>query len=101
MSQTMVDGGALLVRTLRSTGVDVAFVLHGGHLYPIFPACMDQGIRLVDTRHEAAAGHAADAYARQTGRVVSLLRKPLVSRYSLTAKPTVCFRTTINSLVGV
>ena len=69
MVQTMVDGGALLVQTLRSAGVDVAFVLHGGHLDPIFQACMDQGIRLVDTRHESAAGHAADAYARQTGRV--------------------------------
>jgi acetolactate synthase-1/2/3 large subunit len=67
--KTKVDGGDLLVQTLRSAGVDVAFVLHGGHLDPIFQACMDQGIRLVDTRHEAAAGHAADAYARQTGTV--------------------------------
>lgn len=65
----MVDGGTLVVKTLRSAGVEVAFVLHGGHLDPIFQACMDQGIRLIDTRHEAAAGHAADAYARQTGKV--------------------------------
>lgn len=64
-----VDGGALLVQTLKQAGTEVAFVLHGGHLDPIFQACLDQDLRLIDTRHEAAAGHAADAYARQTGRV--------------------------------
>ncbi len=63
------DGGELLVRTLTSAGVAHAFVLHGGHLDPIFQACLDQGVRLIDTRHEAAAGHAADAYARQTGKL--------------------------------
>ncbi|MBD3649699.1 MAG: thiamine pyrophosphate-binding protein [Pseudomonadales bacterium] len=34
---------------------------------PIFQACLENDVRLIDTRHEAAAGHAADAYARQTG----------------------------------
>jgi acetolactate synthase-1/2/3 large subunit len=63
------DGGELLVRTLRKAGVSHAFVLHGGHLDPIFQACLDQDLELIDTRHEAAAGHAADAYARQTGRL--------------------------------
>ena len=64
-----VNGGELLVRTLKQAEVTDAFVLHGGHLDPIFQACLDHGIALVDTRHEAAAGHAADAYARQTGRL--------------------------------
>jgi len=63
------DGGELLVRTLKAANVDHAFVLHGGHLDPIFQACLDHDLHLVDTRHEAAAGHAADAYARQTGRI--------------------------------
>jgi len=63
------DGGELLVRTLKQADVACAFVLHGGHLDPIFQASLDHSIRLIDTRHEAAAGHAADAYARQTGRV--------------------------------
>jgi acetolactate synthase-1/2/3 large subunit len=63
------DGGELLVRTLKAADVDCAFVLHGGHLDPIFQACLDHDLRLVDTRHEAAAGHAADAYARQTGKI--------------------------------
>jgi len=64
-----MDGGELCARSLALAGVRDVFVLHGGHLDPIFQACMDQGIRLVDVRHEAAAGHAADAYARQKGEV--------------------------------
>ena len=56
-----VNGGKLLVRTLKQAGVTDAFVLHGGHLDPIFQACLDHDITLIDTRHEAAAGHAADA----------------------------------------
>jgi acetolactate synthase I/II/III large subunit len=63
-----MDGGTICARCLDMAGIDVVFMLHGGHLDPIFQACMDAGIRLLDTRHEAAAGHAADAYARQTGR---------------------------------
>lgn len=63
------DGGELLVRTLRQADVSHAFVLHGGHLDPIFQASLDHGLHLIDTRHEAAAGHAADGYARQTGRI--------------------------------
>jgi acetolactate synthase-1/2/3 large subunit len=65
----MANGGELLVRTLEKAGVRHAFVLHGGHLDPIFQACLDHGVQLIDTRHEAPAGHAADAYARQTGRI--------------------------------
>jgi acetolactate synthase I/II/III large subunit len=64
-----IDGGELCVKTLKNAGIKDMFVLHGGHLDPIFQACLDHDIRLIDTRHEAAAGHAADAYARQTGQV--------------------------------
>ena len=64
-----IDGGELCVKTLKAANVKDIFVLHGGHLDPIFQACLDHDIRLIDTRHEVAAGHAADAYARQTGRI--------------------------------
>jgi thiamine pyrophosphate-dependent acetolactate synthase large subunit-like protein len=66
---TTIDGGELCVRTLKNAGIKDMFVLHGGHLDPIFQACLDHDVRLIDMRHEAAAGHAADAYARQTGRI--------------------------------
>jgi acetolactate synthase-1/2/3 large subunit len=65
----MMTGGALLARTLKAAGVEEVFSLHGGHLDAFLIACADHGIRLTDTRHEASAGHAAEAYARSTGRI--------------------------------
>ncbi|MEJ0028798.1 MAG: thiamine pyrophosphate-binding protein [Rhizomicrobium sp.] len=64
-----ITGGALLARTLRAAGVEEVFSLHGGHLDAFLIACAPNGIRLTDTRHEASAGHAAEAYARATGRI--------------------------------
>lgn len=65
---TRIDGGEMLIRMLEQEGVDTLFVLHGGHLDPILQAAVRHDIRLVDTRHEQAAGHAADGWARTTGR---------------------------------
>ena len=67
--QKRISGGELVVRTLVQEGVDTVFVLHGGHLDAIFQACLDHRVRVLDTRHEVAAGHAADAYARSTGKI--------------------------------
>lgn len=63
-----VNGGELLVRTLEQRGVREVFALSGGHLDPIFQACLDHDFRLIDTRHEQAAAHMADGFARATGR---------------------------------
>lgn len=64
----LIDGGEMVVRVLEREGIRDVFVLHGGHLDPIFQAAQDHGIRLIDVRHEQAAGHAADAWARTTAR---------------------------------
>lgn len=56
-------GGALLAETLFALGVRDVFTLHGGHLDPFLVACPGVGINLTDVRHEATAGHAAEAYA--------------------------------------
>jgi len=64
-----VDAGELLARTLVQAGVQDVFALHGGHLDSFLQGCHRNGIRLIDTRHESTAGHAAEAYARTTGRV--------------------------------
>lgn len=64
----MVDGGELFIRVLERAGIDTIFTLHGGHLDAIFQAVRERPIRLVDTRHEQAAGHAADGWARTTGK---------------------------------
>ena len=62
----MLTGGQLVARMLRKEGVGTAFTLSGLHIAPIYVGCVDEGIRLVDTRHEQAAAHAADAWARLT-----------------------------------
>lgn len=66
---TRFDGGELLARTLASAGVTEVFALHGGHLESFLQGCVHNNIRLTDTRHEAAAGHAADGYSRVTGEI--------------------------------
>jgi acetolactate synthase-1/2/3 large subunit len=63
-----VHGGRLVAQALKRHGIDVVFTLCGGHIQAIYDGCIDEGIRLVDTRHEQTAGFAADAYARVTGR---------------------------------
>jgi thiamine pyrophosphate-dependent acetolactate synthase large subunit-like protein len=60
----MVTGGELLVRTLHQAGVRHVFGIHGAHLETVFQACRSHDIPIVDTRHEVAAGHAAEGYAR-------------------------------------
>lgn len=59
-------GAQLLVRMLKAEGVRHIFTLSGLHIAPIYAACVEEGIQLVDTRHEQAAAHAADATARLT-----------------------------------
>ena len=62
-----VSGGHLVARALRAEGVDVIFTLCGGHIIDIYDGCLDEGIRIVDVRHEQVAAHAADGYSRVTG----------------------------------
>jgi len=64
-----ITGGEILVRVFERHGVDVVFTLHGGHLDAIYQAARGRPVRWIDTRHEQAAGHAADGWARTTGRV--------------------------------
>ncbi|HSB20857.1 MAG TPA: thiamine pyrophosphate-binding protein [Anaeromyxobacteraceae bacterium] len=61
-----LTGGQLVARMLKQEGIGTAFTLSGLHVAPIYAGCVDEGIRLVDTRHEQAAAHAADAWARLT-----------------------------------
>ena len=63
---TTLTGGQLVARMLRKEGVSTVFTLSGLHVAPIYAGCVDEGVRIVDTRHEQAAAHAADAWARLT-----------------------------------
>ncbi len=67
MSQKKFRGANALVQSLRALGVRRVFTLSGNHIMPVFDAALDAGIELIHTRHEAAAVHMADAWARLTG----------------------------------
>ena len=67
--ESVVSGGHLVAAALKNEGVDTIFTLCGGHIIDIYDGCIDHGIRVVDVRHEQVAAHAADGYARQTGRL--------------------------------
>jgi len=64
-----LTGGELVARVLKQAGVGHVFTLCGGHILPIYDGCLKEGIGIVDLRHEQAAAHAADAYARLTRNV--------------------------------
>ncbi|MCH7889121.1 MAG: hypothetical protein IIA00_07565 [Proteobacteria bacterium] len=64
----MISGGHLVAQALKNEGVDVIFTLCGGHIIDIYDGCLDEGIKIIDVRHEQVAAHAADGYARMTGK---------------------------------
>ncbi len=64
-----IHGGQIIARALRAEGVEVVFTLTGGHIVPILDGCVQEGIRVVDVRHEQTAAHAAEAYTRLTGKL--------------------------------
>jgi acetolactate synthase I/II/III large subunit len=65
-----LSGARMLLECLKREGVDTIFGLPGGAVLPIYDALYDfEGLRHILVRQEAAAGHAAEGYARSTGRV--------------------------------
>ncbi|GLX95305.1 thiamine pyrophosphate-binding protein [Herbidospora sp. NBRC 101105] len=63
-----ISGGHLVAKALKAEGIDVIFTLCGGHIIDIYDGCVDEGIDVIDVRHEQVAAHAADGYARITGK---------------------------------
>src|SRR5213080_5511793 len=61
-----MHGGHLVAQALKAEGTSHLFTLSGGHIAPIYDGCVREGIRIVDFRHEQAAAHAADGWARLT-----------------------------------
>src|SRR5207245_4648463 len=62
-------GGRLVARRLRAHGVSKLFTLSGGHLFSIYDGCREEGIELVDFRHEQSAAFAAEGWAKVTRSV--------------------------------
>ena len=63
-----IHGGEMVIRTLEREGIREIFTLPGEHVDPVLDAADGHGFRIIDTRHEQAAGHMADGWARVTGR---------------------------------
>ncbi len=68
MSAVKLSGAEILLKSLETEGVDTIFGYPGGQALPIYDALYDSGIRHILARHEQGAAHAADGYARATGR---------------------------------
>jgi acetolactate synthase-1/2/3 large subunit len=66
---TRTDGGFLLAQGLHAAGVTTLFAVPGGHILPMLDACLDESIRVIDTRHEGAAALAAEGWALATGDI--------------------------------
>ncbi|HBQ29018.1 acetolactate synthase catalytic subunit [Peptococcaceae bacterium SCADC1_2_3] len=62
------SGGEILIDSLLKEGVDTIFGYPGGAVLPIYDALYESNIRHILTRHEQGAAHAADGYARASGR---------------------------------
>src|SRR6202012_1318277 len=75
---TRLHGGRLIAKRLKAHGVSKLFTLSGGHLFSLYEGCRDEGIDIVDVRHEATAGFAAEGWSKVT-------RQPGVA--ALTAGP--------------
>src|SRR5919204_820438 len=63
---TSLHGGRLIARRLKAHGVTKLFTLSGGHLFSIYDGCREEGIDLVDVRHESTAAFAAEGWAKVT-----------------------------------
>ena len=63
---TSFHGGRLIARRLKAHGVSKLFTLSGGHLFSIYDGCREEGIDIVDVRHESTAAFAAEGWAKVT-----------------------------------
>lgn len=68
MSAVKLSGAEILLKSIEAEGVDTIFGYPGGQALPIYDALYDSGIRHILARHEQGVAHAADGYARATGR---------------------------------
>ena len=65
---TSLTGAHLFIRCLKQEGIQKIFTIVGDTILPLVDAAADEGIEFIDTRHEGAAMHMADGYARITGQ---------------------------------
>src|SRR3954471_21918798 len=67
--QQQLHGGRLVAQRLRAAGVTKLFTLSGGHLFSIYDGCREEGVDIIDVRHEQTAAFAAEGWAKATRSV--------------------------------
>jgi acetolactate synthase I/II/III large subunit len=63
---TALHGGRLVAKRLKAHGISKLFTLSGGHLFSIYDGCREEGLDIVDVRHEQSAAFAAEGWAKAT-----------------------------------
>ena len=78
MSAAAMPGAEMVIKALVDQGVDVIFGYPGGAVFPIYDALFKQNqLRHILVRHEQGAVHAAEGYARTTGKVGGMSEKSI------------------------
>ena len=71
-----ITGGLLLIRALKAHGIRRLFTLPGAPLFPVYEACLNEGIEVVTGRHESGLIHMAEGWSRATGNPSVVLVSP-------------------------
>jgi acetolactate synthase-1/2/3 large subunit len=71
-----ITGGLLLIRALKAHGIRRLFTIPGAPLFPVYEACLNEGVEVVTGRHESALIHMAEGWSRATGNQSVVLVSP-------------------------
>ncbi|MGD0829775.1 MAG: thiamine pyrophosphate-binding protein [Terracidiphilus sp.] len=71
-----ITGGHLLIRALKAHGIRRLFTLPGAPLFPVYEACLNEGVEVLTGRHESSLIHMAEGWSRSTGSPSVVLVSP-------------------------
>ncbi|HME59362.1 MAG TPA: thiamine pyrophosphate-binding protein, partial [Terracidiphilus sp.] len=71
-----ITGGMLLIRALKAHGIRRLFTIPGAPLFPVYEACLDEGVEVFTARHESGLIHIAEGWSRATGNPSVVLVSP-------------------------
>jgi acetolactate synthase-1/2/3 large subunit len=71
-----ITGGQLLIRTLKAHGIRRLYTLPGAPLFPVYEACLNEGVEVLTGRQESSLIHMAEGWSRSTGNPSVVLVSP-------------------------
>ena len=69
MRELQPNASTFIAQALKELGVEIAFGVHGGHIWQMVDEISNAGIKIVTVRHEQAAVYAAESYSKVTKRL--------------------------------